>query len=289
MKNIATEDLVLNKMRLLKGTEYWTDLAGQFHREDGPAIVYPCGWEFWYFHGLRDRKDGPAVTMNDAQYWYDRNRLVKVKRYTGLNYIEELYTEGLKKTYKRGKKPRELFELKTNNLEWFIQRVCCPSIHMTRDLFYADYVMGNNATGPSLKNGHMGPVINNCFQSTTIQVPLPDLYLPISHDDFYIKCLKYLPVHKFRTLKVGPKFQERALKMSYDNYRYFKEICVSEDLALRLVRKHPLAINVIKDPSLRVQEEVIRFRPDLIREIPGLDPTLRERYQHELSVSGVDL
>jgi len=33
-----------------RGTKYWT-LNGEFHREDGPAIEYHDGSNYWYLNG----------------------------------------------------------------------------------------------------------------------------------------------------------------------------------------------------------------------------------------------
>ena len=33
------------------GTRRWFDAAGQLHRDDGPAVVYASGSEYWYQHG----------------------------------------------------------------------------------------------------------------------------------------------------------------------------------------------------------------------------------------------
>jgi hypothetical protein len=56
-------------------TIYYT-LDGEYHREDGPAVIYDCGREEWYRHGMLDREDGPAVTnYEDEKYWYKNGML----------------------------------------------------------------------------------------------------------------------------------------------------------------------------------------------------------------------
>jgi len=52
------------------GTEMWC-LYGEFHREDGPAIIFPDGTETWYRFGKRHREDGPAAIFPDGtEMWY---------------------------------------------------------------------------------------------------------------------------------------------------------------------------------------------------------------------------
>lgn len=43
----------------------WLNSHGQFHREDGPAIVGPYG-ESWFLNGRVHRLDGPAIKRLDA-------------------------------------------------------------------------------------------------------------------------------------------------------------------------------------------------------------------------------
>jgi hypothetical protein len=56
----------------LPGTEVHLNEGGQFHREDGPAIIYPNGYEEWWLNGLRHRVGGPACTGEDGynQEWW---------------------------------------------------------------------------------------------------------------------------------------------------------------------------------------------------------------------------
>ena len=52
------------------GSQYWYK-NGYLHREDGPAEIYPDGTQEWYINGERHREDGPAViSTNGRQYWY---------------------------------------------------------------------------------------------------------------------------------------------------------------------------------------------------------------------------
>jgi len=75
--------LVKNKRLLLlpmvdpNGDSYWVDEDDNYHREDGPAVIYHGGhgWyheaEAWYKHGELHREGGPAVVGQDgAKFWY---------------------------------------------------------------------------------------------------------------------------------------------------------------------------------------------------------------------------
>jgi hypothetical protein len=57
------------------GTKRWK-LNGQFHREDGPAVVYADGHKEWWVHGQRHREDGPAIEWpNGDKWWYLHGQL----------------------------------------------------------------------------------------------------------------------------------------------------------------------------------------------------------------------
>lgn len=55
-------------IRSSNGTLYWL-LNGDFHRENGPAIIYPNGGEEYYIHGAHHRIGGPAITITDIEIW----------------------------------------------------------------------------------------------------------------------------------------------------------------------------------------------------------------------------
>jgi hypothetical protein len=48
-------------------------INGKLHREDGPAIEYSDGRKYWYRNGKYHREDGPAIEWSngDKQYWYE--------------------------------------------------------------------------------------------------------------------------------------------------------------------------------------------------------------------------
>ena len=40
--------------------EYFNN-EGQYHKIDGPAVIWPDGYKAWYKDGQRHRIDGPAA------------------------------------------------------------------------------------------------------------------------------------------------------------------------------------------------------------------------------------
>ncbi len=44
----------------------YRDAQGNLHREDGPALSYPDGTNFWFRHGTIHRADGPAIERADG-------------------------------------------------------------------------------------------------------------------------------------------------------------------------------------------------------------------------------
>lgn len=52
------------------GTKEWW-VCGQWHRLDGPAVVWLDGTKIWYFKDNRHRLDGPACEYWDGyKEWY---------------------------------------------------------------------------------------------------------------------------------------------------------------------------------------------------------------------------
>ena len=44
---------------------------GYPHRDDGPAIIFPDGRQYWYRHGLPHRDDGPCIVYPDGRkFWF---------------------------------------------------------------------------------------------------------------------------------------------------------------------------------------------------------------------------
>lgn len=58
--------------------EYF-DKQMRLHREDGPAMSGPSGYEAWHFHGRLHRIGGPAITHVSGQkeYFVNGNRMDK--------------------------------------------------------------------------------------------------------------------------------------------------------------------------------------------------------------------
>ena len=53
------------------GTKIWKNPQGQFHNEDGPAVIYSDGYEAWYINGKPHREDGPAIIYaNGDKIWF---------------------------------------------------------------------------------------------------------------------------------------------------------------------------------------------------------------------------
>lgn len=44
---------------------------GQLHRDDGPAVIYPNGDQYWWKEGKIHRDDGPATVWSDGtlEWW----------------------------------------------------------------------------------------------------------------------------------------------------------------------------------------------------------------------------
>ena len=52
------------------GNRYWR-VEGEYHRLDGPAIMYANGTSIWYINGDLHREDGPACEYtNGTKCWY---------------------------------------------------------------------------------------------------------------------------------------------------------------------------------------------------------------------------
>ena len=68
------------------GDRVWTDSDGLFHRENGPAIIYKTGAEYWYCRGVLHREDGPAVIFSDG----DGNHFINAKYHTKFRWLQWL-------------------------------------------------------------------------------------------------------------------------------------------------------------------------------------------------------
>ena len=59
------------------GAQHWYQ-NGKLHREDGPAIICPYGDQSWYRYGLLHREDGPAVITRTYEEWRLNGELHRV-------------------------------------------------------------------------------------------------------------------------------------------------------------------------------------------------------------------
>lgn len=66
-------------------------LNGELHREDGPAIIWPNGSEFWFLNGVEHREDGPAKTFTDsgAMMWFLNGELQRIEFNGQVTYRKE--------------------------------------------------------------------------------------------------------------------------------------------------------------------------------------------------------
>jgi hypothetical protein len=70
----------MSKPTLIEIKYWYKDF--KLHREDGPAVLYPNGYESWYLNGKQHRIDGPArIWDNDRcpPEWYINGEFIPVK------------------------------------------------------------------------------------------------------------------------------------------------------------------------------------------------------------------
>ena len=72
------------------GTINYLHKNGQYHRENGPAIIRNygtvCETKSWWINGKRHREDGPALVYSggEIEYWLNN------KKYTKEDWEEEI-------------------------------------------------------------------------------------------------------------------------------------------------------------------------------------------------------
>ena len=56
------------------------ELNGMYHREDGPAKIWPNGSYAWYFAGHRHREDGPALfdAISGHEEWFRYGQIHRI-------------------------------------------------------------------------------------------------------------------------------------------------------------------------------------------------------------------
>ena len=77
---------------------------GNYHCDDGPAIVYKDGSKFWWQHGERHRIGGPSVEYaSGTKHWHENNLLHRIDGPASEYYdgTKEYYIEGTKMMDKR--------------------------------------------------------------------------------------------------------------------------------------------------------------------------------------------
>ena len=61
------------------GTKLWFKNS-QYHRLNGPALIYPDGNKYWYKNHKLHREDGPAlIYANGDSLWYKNDLFIKSK------------------------------------------------------------------------------------------------------------------------------------------------------------------------------------------------------------------
>ena len=76
-----------------KNTSYWFK-NGKLHREDGPAVIYKNGTVEYYKNNLKHREDGPAVIYadGDKRYYLNGEQLTEEEFNTQKQNESKIYT-----------------------------------------------------------------------------------------------------------------------------------------------------------------------------------------------------
>jgi hypothetical protein len=69
------------------GHRIWRNEAGQFHREEGPAIELTNGDKHWYFQGKLHREEGPAIELtNGYKEWFFHGNRHRINGPSAINF-----------------------------------------------------------------------------------------------------------------------------------------------------------------------------------------------------------
>ena len=72
---VETKKVMIKPTRTVDfdGTTSYRLPNGDYHRENGPALIYPRGDKFWYYNGQSHREDGPAKMWisGEKEYYID--------------------------------------------------------------------------------------------------------------------------------------------------------------------------------------------------------------------------
>jgi hypothetical protein len=86
--------------RLEADCQVWCNEAGDYHREDGPAIIWNNGSREWYFNGHRHRIDGPALEYsNGTNYYFIDGKLSSEEDFNAKRKSFLRRAKGFKKTF----------------------------------------------------------------------------------------------------------------------------------------------------------------------------------------------
>ena len=88
--NVKGKKYELNFRRIEKDKRgIYYKLDNNYHRSDGPAVIYNDGDETWYFNGQYHRLDGPAIIRkNYCNHWYKNGKLHRLDG-PAIEYVKE--------------------------------------------------------------------------------------------------------------------------------------------------------------------------------------------------------
>jgi len=103
---------------------------GEYHREDGPAVIFKDGSQFWYKNGVHHREDGPAIVgCGCTKEWYQNGELHRDDGPARIykDSSEEFWVDGIQYPKKKFKKAVKQFHNKAymyfdmnNNLQYIM-------------------------------------------------------------------------------------------------------------------------------------------------------------------------
>lgn len=71
----AIEDHIANGGLVERGFETRFRVNGQLHREDGPAVIFPGGDQYWFRNNQLHRQDGPArILFDGTEEWWENGQ-----------------------------------------------------------------------------------------------------------------------------------------------------------------------------------------------------------------------
>ncbi len=74
-----------------KGSKFFVNKAGKYHRLDGPAIEWNYGAKEYFKNGIRHRLDGPAYeSKEEKQFWFEGKQYIESEYWIVSKEIENL-------------------------------------------------------------------------------------------------------------------------------------------------------------------------------------------------------